>query len=147
MPSEKYPLTTAPNPNKAFAYGEDPNTSHRAAQEALLVAQDITADTINEPADRYMPAVKAALRGVDNAVANVNMLKVPEARRVVAARHELIGDLDSMYPMTSVEGAAVRPEAKQFTSATETDRQMGIAKAARANRVAAGLPPAVLDLK
>lgn len=166
MSAESNPFSKAPEADKAFAFGKDANASFGSAQEALDVARDLTADTPHEPIDFHRPAVQAALEAETDegasafAVANVNMLKVPQARSVVAARRELTrgvtkrpldSALDDLYGNSqSVEGAAMKDmTARGILHPVTADmaKQMGIDKADRANRADAGLPPRVPNLK
>ena len=61
-------------------------------------------------------------------------------------KYDHLFDLNAPDP-TSVEDAAVRTAPGKSEVVIETERQMGIAAADRANRAAAGLPPRVHDLR
>jgi len=150
--SEKNPFNKPPQADRAFAYGDDPFASLQRAQDVLdesrLLHKIDSIENRHVDHEYHEPATDAALRGDGNAVSNLNMLKIPEARNNVANKQTFLDiELDKLYPIVTVAEKAVKDDKPRNSIAVETQRQSGIDAADRANRAASGLAPRVFNLK
>lgn len=156
------PFSKPPEANKVFASG-DKDASHDQAVKVFNKAVDLSKASFDADNNHRVELNRAALANYADAsdadkwkyekAANLNMGLIPEARAAVAAaadeakapvNAEFDRALTENYGEGSLQAAVVKaPERAQ----DETIRQMGIAAADRAQRVAKGMKPPVADLR